>query len=270
MKKNKKNNNVLIALMPNKSDFEIAKTLYWYRIPVRSAPQIVKNNLIKYIAFYHTKVFEREKFSIRYYTEVNKISIVKRKNLLPDQPFDLKSENDYYKIEFSPLSALPQPIVSLRHRRLLFIPTSEEKLFNAKEINYLFNDSPLEEILWKEFIRKRITAERQLYIPIKNNKYFLDFAVFCKTRNINIECDGDKYHTQKVNVQSDKRRNNLLESYGWAVLRFTTFDIKYEMNSTLNIISNSINKHGGLQDIKNFENYKYILGPNDTQLLLFE
>jgi very-short-patch-repair endonuclease len=263
-------NNVLIALIPNKTDFEIAKTQHWYRIPVKPAPRIVKNNQVEIIAFYHPKSFETEKFSIKWYARVFNISIVKRKDLFPGLPFDLKTENEYYKIEFSELLQLPQSIVSIRHRRLLFIPTSEAKFFRAPEINYLFNDSPLENILWAEFINNRINAERQFFLSIANNNYFLDFALFCKVRNINIECDGDKFHTDKADIQSDKKRNNLLESKGWSVLRFTTHDIKYEINSTLGIISDTINKYGGIEDTSDFENYKYINGPDDTQLLLFD
>lgn len=270
MKEHKINNTVLVALLPSRRDFEIAKTQNWYRIPVKPAPKIVKNSQLKIIAFYHPKSFETEKFTIRWYAKVLKISIVKRKNLFPNLPFDPKSKNEYYKIEFSPLLQLPEPIISLRPRRLLFIPTSEYKFFHAKEINFLFNDSPLEDLLWNEFIKMNITAERQFHIKIEKSNYFLDFALFCKQRNINIECDGDRFHTAKADIQSDKKRSNILESYGWSVLRFTTIDITYEMNSTLDIVSNTINEYGGLLDISDYKNYKYIIGPSNSQLLLFD
>ena len=77
----KEKNNSLVALMNSKSDFEIAKTQNWYRIPVASAPPIVKERKLKYISFYHTKQFEQEKYSIRWYGEVNNISVQKRKQI---------------------------------------------------------------------------------------------------------------------------------------------------------------------------------------------
>ncbi|MEI6122246.1 MAG: hypothetical protein WCQ95_01320 [Bacteroidota bacterium] len=202
-------NDVLVAIMNSKSDFEIARTCNWYRIPVKSAPLIVKNCELRYIAFYHTSVFEEEKFTIKWFAKVTRITVAKRKELLPNLTYDPKANNDYYKIEFEPLCELPKQIISVRHRRLLFVPTTIEKLLSAREINYLFNDSPLEDIIWAKFVEKNITTERQFFLPVSDLKYVLDFAIFCKARNINVECDGDKFHMGKENVQSDKRRSNL-------------------------------------------------------------
>ena len=238
----KNQNTVLVVLMNSKSDFEIAQKFNWYRIPVISAPPIVKNNSAKYISFYHTKIFEKEKYSIKWYAEIKKITIVKRKELFPNLSFDNKSENNYYKIEFGNLIALPKEILSLRPRRLLFIQTTEEKFFIAREINHLFNDSPLEDILWEKFVEKQITAERQFYTSINESYFILDFAVFCKIRNIDIECDGDKFHMDPLMIRMDKHRNNLLESSGWSVLRFTTQDILYNFKKSYNIINDTINK----------------------------
>lgn len=263
-------NNVLVALMNSKNDFEIARTMHWYRIPVKSAPVIVKNNAINFIAFYHTQVFEKEKYSIRWFGKVSKVSIVKRRELLPDIIYDPKAENEYYKIEFKPLCELPNAIISLRHRRLLFVPTTEEKLFSAKEINFLFNDSPLEEIIWNEFVEKKIDAERQFFLPVGEKKFFLDFAIFCKSRNIDVECDGNNYHTKNEHIQTDKHRNNLLESSGWSVLRFTTQDITQDLSKSMFIIDKTINKYGGLQDNIDLEKYKYIYRNDDPQLYLFD
>ena len=50
-------NTVLVALMNNERDFKIAMSRHWYRIPVKSAPPIVRNYEIKFIAFYHTQKF---------------------------------------------------------------------------------------------------------------------------------------------------------------------------------------------------------------------
>jgi very-short-patch-repair endonuclease len=263
-------NNVLVALMNSKTDFEIAWTKHWYRIPVGPAPPIIKNNEIEYIAFYHTKEFEKEKYSVSWFAKVRKVSIVKRKELFPDLSFDPKAKNYYYKIEFESLQELPEKIISLRHRRLLFISTTIEKLYNAKEINFLFNNSPLEEALWNKLVEKKITAERQFYFTINDNRFVLDFAVFCKLRNINVECDGDQYHTNKENIQKDKRRSNLLESVGWSVLRFTTYDITREMETSVNIVAETINKYGGVQDNLDLEKFKYIYKDDDPRLYLFD
>ncbi len=264
------NNNCLVALMNNKTDFEIANTDHWYRIPIKSAPEIVKRTKVKYITFYHTTAFEIEKYTIRFFAEVKKISIVKRKELFTDVPNDPKRDNEYYKIEFGDLKPLSNVIISQRHRRILFISTTEEKLFNSSEINFLFNDSPLEEQLWLEFVKRKITAERQYLITYKKDEnFFLDFAVFCKIRNINIECDGDTFHTEKEHVHKDKKRSNALESKGWSVLRFTRYDIDNDLKNSVSLVNDTITKYGGLEDVNNPGTFIY-LDDGTQQMKLFK
>ena len=57
----------------------------------------------------------------------------------------------YYQVVIGPLQRLPEPIVSLRWRRIVFIPTTWEKFVTAMEINDLYDDSPLEDRLWSVF-----------------------------------------------------------------------------------------------------------------------
>ncbi len=55
---------VLVAIIPNKRDLDIARMLGWYRIPLKSAPKIIS---VDYIAFYQTAAFnERERWQIRW------------------------------------------------------------------------------------------------------------------------------------------------------------------------------------------------------------
>src|ERR1035438_7703171 len=126
--------------MNSKLDLDIAKTQNWYRIPVKSAPKIVKENKLEIIAFYQTKEFDEEKYAIKYYGIVDKISILKRRKLFPNETQNAKSNNEYYKIEFLPLLKLERPIISKRHRFIIFIPTTKEKFLKALEINHLYND----------------------------------------------------------------------------------------------------------------------------------
>jgi len=267
---NKPNNTVLVAILPSIKDFEIAKTQNWYRVPIKKAPPILRKGEIKYIAFYFPKVFKSEQYSIKYYAEVKNLAIVNRKELFPGEDFNSKSENKYYKITFNPLQSLPKPIVSLRQRRLIFIPTSEEKFFNASEINHLFNDSKLEDILWAKFLDFNIPAERQYVYSVSDKYFFLDFAIFCKTGNINVQCDGDRFHTGYTEVQYDKNRNNLLASHGWSVLRFTTDNIAEEMGRTIDIVCETINKYGGVRDLYDENKFRLIRPDLYPQQYMFE
>ncbi|MEI6122247.1 MAG: hypothetical protein WCQ95_01325 [Bacteroidota bacterium] len=57
---------------------------------------------------------------------------------------------------------------------------------------------------------------------------------------------------------------------GWSVLRFTTQDIIWNLNNTTEIINNTINNYGGIQDVSDLENYKYIRKDDEVQPLLFD
>lgn len=268
-RKSNPENTVLVALMNNKNDFLIAEKEKWYRIPVKSAPTNLRAGTVKYVAFYQTKVFESEKYSIRWYAKVKKISIVKRKDLFPEEPKNPKTDQEYYKLEFDQLLALPKPIISKKNRRITFIPTTEEKFFRAEEINYLFADSIIEDKFWEGLCKHSIDAERQYHVSKDSSHWFLDFAVFCKDRNIAIECDGDTFHTEIKDVKKDKIRSNNLESLGWSVLRFTTEQIGNELDNSISLVKDTINKYGGVKDEENKNRYIFYPKEDKNQPFLF-
>ena len=54
-------NEVLVAILNNPADFEVARDTHWYRVPVDSAHKWLKNRWPpKWLAFYQTKVFGTE------------------------------------------------------------------------------------------------------------------------------------------------------------------------------------------------------------------
>lgn len=279
MRKNSLKNTVLIALMNSPTDFLLVQKEGWYRIPkMERTPKMVKDGTIKYIAFYHTSVFKKEKYSIKYYAKVINIKLATRRELFPNEPLNHpKAGKVYYKIQMEQLLPLVKPIISHRPRRITFIPTSEKKFFHTiqlkePEINFLFNDSPLENLLHQKLIDNRIFPERQYFLHDKNkeNNWILDFALFCKNTNINIECDGMTYH-YKTEAQKlyDNQRNNDLNSKGWTVLRYPTMDLQEKMEETLSKIKTTIDKNGGVQDPKNKRSYYYVID-TDAQLRLFD
>jgi very-short-patch-repair endonuclease len=232
-------------------------------------PKCVIDKTIKHIAFYQTKAFKEDPCCIRWYGEVKKVSIVKRKELLPDTSLDPKAENDYYKIEFDKLHARRIPIISHRPRRILFIPTTLWHFQHAKEINEVFYESPLEERFWEIMRDEQINAERQFIETTNKGTFYLDFALFCKERNIDIECDGDTFHLDEKDVKRDKKRNNILESMGWSVLRYTTEEITRNLGDVITQVKKAVNRNGGIQDTTSSTAYKY-LDEGSPQLRLFD
>jgi len=270
MRKKQPQKDTLIALLKEKRDLGIARRELWYRIPVKSAPTMVKTGKIKYLALYQPGVFKDAAFQIKWYGRVKKITVAKRKELLPHEPFHPNADEDYYKVEFEELFELSQPIFSRRRRRVLFITTTYPRFINARELNNVFYESPLEETFWQALQAENITAERQYMVEAEEDLFFLDFAIFSKQRNIDVECDGDKHHSAKPDVKRDKRRNNILESKGWSVLRYTTDDISKNLDKCIRQVKETINRYGGLQDIEDSSRYRYLSVNDDNQLSLFD
>ena len=258
---------VLIALLKEKSDFAILQEQGWYRIPIASAP---KRWPPKWLAFYQPKAFKEEAFRVNHYGEVADIQVVPRSELFPNEFESARSGQLYYRLTLKSLEALDQPILSLRPRRLVFIPTTWEKFKSAEQINDLFDDSPLEDALWQQFKHLLIHAERQWELMDGEQRYFLDFALFCTKAPIAVETDGDTWHTVPDRANQDYIRQNAIESRGWHVLRFNSKEIREGMEAyCLPEIQKTINNQGGLSD-EGLVPRIFYTKTSSTQLSLFE
>lgn len=238
----------LVAIMNNKADFARAQHEHWYRIPVRSAPPRVDFSRLERLAFYQTKVFGDEKWAVNYHAEVRDIDRVKRIELLPEERDHPRAQYEYYRLKIGKLERLPKPIPSCRWRRIVFIPTTVKKLFQAEEINDLYHGSPLEDELWRHLKRAGIPAERQFYIGKRDRIYCLDFAIFCAQGNLNVECNGEEWHSDLQAWARDEQRDRDLAQWGWSVLRLTTSQIRQRMRQSLRLIEENIASLGGLRE----------------------
>jgi very-short-patch-repair endonuclease len=237
----------LVGVVPRKKLWSIIQQKKWYHIPVESAP----NNtlLVEYLAFYFPKCFGEElQYKIKYYSKITAIDIVKRVKLFPDEPRHKNANKDYYQLHLEKIKELPNPISSKEWRRIIHIPTSKQKLFSAKEINDLWDTSPLEEKIYQALKKQKIATERQVYVEVGGNKYYLDFGIFCHKGKIDIECDGEKYHILPEALTKDRQRNNQLTSFGWQVLRFSGREIIHDIKKCIDIISKTIYNSGGLKN----------------------
>jgi REase_MTES_1575 len=248
--KNEDRINVLVAMMPERQDWAVLHEQLWYRIRKSDkSPDIIKNGSAEYIAFYHTAKFAADlKHKVVKYAKIKRIITASRQQLFPEESRSHKKANQaYYKVEFDELLTLPQPIVSRRGHRVTFVPTTEKRFFSGStDFNRLFKGSYLEEEMEKMIDEMEVEYEREwCYYIDDNKKYYLDFAIFCKNGQIDIECDGDKYHMGNENVHYDKTRNNELESYKWSVLRYTMQHFNNERLHIKKTIWKTINAYGG-------------------------
>lgn len=259
----------LVVLMNNQADFAIARQEGWYRIPVRNAPAIVKQKKLKFIAFYFTKAFAHEKYRIKWFAEVDKIQEVNRVDLFPNETPNKKTKKQYYKISFSAPKVLYRPIVSLRPRRLLFVPTTSYKLFNAIEFNDIFNSNLLEEKMWKAFLKHQIYVERQFRIDVNHygsKSHHLDFAIFCKNKNIGIDCVAprERGHFTNDEITVLQETKDVLENIGWTMLYLTPDQIEGKLEEIFNKLQIKIAQNGGLKESE--RGFRYLQPNSDNQL----
>lgn len=241
---------VLVAIIGQPRDLTLARDEHWYRIPLASAEKwLGKRWPPQWVAFYQPKAFGAEAFSVNYYAPVRDVRMVSREQLFPDEVQDEKRGRRYYQLMLGPLKRLDQPIISRRLRRIVFIPTTWSKFTAAAEINDLYDESPLEDRLWAEFKRMRISAERQEYVKINGEEYALDFALYCVQGKIDVETDGDIWHSDPQRIPLDNLRDNNLETAGWKLLRFNTHHVRERMHDyCLPTIVENVNRLGGIDE----------------------
>lgn len=241
---------ILIAIMNNPLDLSIARDQHWYRIPVSSAHKWIRERWPPdWLAFYQTKAFNDEAHAVNYYARVLDVRRVCRWQLFPDEPRDQRSERRYYQLILDELQRLHKPILSRRLRRIVFIPTTWAKFVQAVEINDLYDQSPLEDRLWAALKQRHILAERQALVEVETRRYFLDFAIYCASGNIDAETDGDTWHADPARIPLDNQRDNDLETVGWRVLRFNTLQIREEIEAyCVPTVIKNINRLGGVDE----------------------
>jgi hypothetical protein len=142
---------ILVGVMNNPRDLEIARLLGWYRIPLRSAPKVVA---VDYLAFYQTAGFGAEKWRIQYVAEVRGHELTTRAELLRDEPDHPHAGQEYYKIQIGPLVRLPAPVTAESWRRITFLYTTGEYLLRARTVNDLVVQDEERQLLWQS-LRER-------------------------------------------------------------------------------------------------------------------
>jgi hypothetical protein len=163
---------ILVTIIKNPRDMEIARLLGWYRIPLRSAPKVIS---VDYLAFYQTSTFGKQKWQIEYIAPVLGHELTSRAELLKDELDHPHAHQEYYKIQIGPLIPLPNPIPAQKWRRITFFYTTGEYINQASSINDLIVKSEERRILW-ESLRER-ASQNQTYLSRESLDFDLNQAV---------------------------------------------------------------------------------------------
>lgn len=149
----------LIAILPNPRDFEIARLLGWYRIPLRMAPKMIE---VDYLAFYQCGNFgEAHRWRIEHFAEVQGHELTTRAALLREEPHHPRSGEEYFKIQLGPLQELSTSIPAGSWKRITFFYTLGSLMNRAKVINDLVVQSDDRDVLWRCLRERNGTYSRE-------------------------------------------------------------------------------------------------------------
>jgi hypothetical protein len=169
---------ILVAIMNNRRDMAIAREQGWYRIPVKHAPRFLDD--VQWLAFYQTRVFDDEKWSINYYARLRGHELVTRLDLLPQEADHPRANERYYKLQLGPLQKRPTPIVSRRWRRITFFYTTGDRFQAAEEINDLFISGRAAEGLYVTLKEAGLAPERHYMVREGGVTYRAELVVPCR------------------------------------------------------------------------------------------
>ena len=156
---------ILVGVIPEPRDLEIARLLGWYRIPYRFAPKVVR---VDYVAFYQPSSFgEEHSGKIETFAEVLGVELTTRAELIKDEPEHPRASEEYYKIQLGSLQTLAKPILAEEWKRITFLYTTGELFSTAKTIHDLVVRTEERKILWHSLREKasQFQEYKQVEIP---------------------------------------------------------------------------------------------------------
>lgn len=192
---------VLVGVMPHPHDLDIARDAHWYRVPARRATQGIH---AEYVAFYFTKKFSPDlRWAIHFYARRTGHELVRRVDLLPDEPDHPRAEEPYYKLQLGPLRRKEPPIVSLRWRRVTFIHTTWDRFVKAREINDLFStDAVYVDRVYHALKARGIQPERDVQVRQGRDTYTVDLVIPCRDGAVMLS-SGETGPPQALRLRGD-------------------------------------------------------------------
>jgi hypothetical protein len=181
---------MLVGVLPAKKDFEIARLLGWYRIPLRMAPKVVD---VDYLAFYQTGVFgNASRWQIKWFAEVKGHELTTRRELIRNEPDHPRANEEYYKVQLGPLQSREEPILADKWKRITFLYTTGQLFNRAKIINDLVVRSGEREVFWRNLRERADQAEQYLKGSEKGNSFINDPAMLEFFGSFLLDTDDDE------------------------------------------------------------------------------
>ena len=147
---------ILVCYLPTPRDFEIARLLGWYRIPLRTAPKVVA---VDWLAFYQPGSFGSQKWRIQSLAPLRGHELVRRAELFKDQLDHPRAHEEYFKLQLGPLVELPEPILAGNWKRVTFLYTTGEYLLAARTMRDLVVKNDERKVLWSALRERASQAQ---------------------------------------------------------------------------------------------------------------
>ena len=164
---------VLVVILPDPKDLELARLLGWYRIPLKSAPKVIA---VDYLAFYQTAAFdEPNRWQIKFIAPVKGHELTTRGQLFRDQQDHPRANEEYFKIQIGDLVPLDNSIQADRWRRITFLYTTGLLLKNASSVRDLVVEGEERNILWKSLKERAQKNEEYHQLEYDEPKFEIDF-----------------------------------------------------------------------------------------------
>jgi hypothetical protein len=170
---------LLVAIMPEPRDFEIARLFGWYRIPEKKAP---KTLLVDYLAFYQPASFGAQAHGIYWYAPLLGHELSTRRQLLQNEPNHPRADEAYFKLQIGALQKRIPPLLSARWRRLSFFYTIGAYFNTAQDLTDLLVGNAERELLWQA-LRERGYHTEKAY---SGESPALELSVLCALGNLQI------------------------------------------------------------------------------------
>jgi len=226
---------VLVAVVPTARDWERIREEGWYRIPLARAPRRMGAD---YLAFYHTKSGGALRWTVSHYAPVRGFRLMRRRELVPDEPDHPRADDLYYRVELGPLEALPRPIPSHRLRRVTFIATTLGRLLGAGEINDLWEREAAGDRLWRALQARDIPAERDYALDDGRVCRIVDLAVPCVRGIVAVDCEGTA-------GQAKVREEQPSWGDSWVLLRLGGDEVMTALEACLERVLAAVAASGG-------------------------
>ncbi len=234
----------LIAILKEPRDLALAAQDHWYRIPQDKAPI----HAFTHIAFYQPACFKAEGKRITCYAQVRGRAACRRAEIFPDKAGDPRAGRLYCVYELGPLLSLPRPVLNTSAMRVCFAYAPLSRLLGAAELYSVFGIAPVENLLNAALREAGLPFHREHVVLCGSRiKYRLDFALFCRRGKLDVECDGNRFHSPPGQHARDAARDLWLRRRGWTTLRFGEHEVVNSPATCLSEIRTAIRLFGGLR-----------------------